>query len=68
MTPHYSSLVAGRYFEKVEEARAELGGDFQIVNNIRSWHRHPLLVHAIADNIVADGDHRISAVSITEIP
>jgi ferrochelatase len=52
MTPHYSSVVAGQYFEKVEEARTELGGDFH-VTYIRSWHRHPLLLEAIADNIVA---------------
>lgn len=51
MAPQYSSLSIGAYIRKVEEARAALGGDFP-VSYVRSWHRHPLLVQAIADNVL----------------
>lgn len=50
MAPQYSSMSIGAYIKKLEEARAELGGDFP-VSYVQSWHRHPLLVDAIAENI-----------------
>lgn len=52
MAPQYSSMSIGAYIKKVEEARAELGGDFP-VSFVQSWHRHPKLVSAIAGNITA---------------
>ncbi len=51
MAPQYSSLSIGAYVKKVEEARAELGGDFP-VSYVQSWHRHPHLVQAIAENVL----------------
>ena len=50
MAPQYSSLSVGAYVKKVEEARASLGGDCPI-SFVKSWHRHPRLVHAFADAI-----------------
>lgn len=52
MAPQYSSLSIGAYAKKLEEARAEFGGHFP-VTLVRSWHRHPRLIQAIADNIHA---------------
>ena len=52
MAPQYSSLSIGAYAKKLEEARTSLGGEFPI-SLVRSWHRHPLLIQAIADNIQA---------------
>jgi ferrochelatase len=50
MAPQYSSMSIGAYIKKLEEARAALGGDFP-VSYVQSWHRHPLLVNAIVENI-----------------
>ena len=50
MAPQYSSLSIGAYVKKVEEARAELANDTPI-SFVTSWHRHPLLVAAITENI-----------------
>ncbi|MDE3118261.1 MAG: ferrochelatase [Nitrospirota bacterium] len=49
MAPQYSSLSVGAYVKKVEEAKAELGGDFPITY-VQSWHRHPGLIAALAAN------------------
>ncbi len=50
MAPQYSALSIGAYVKKVEEARASLGGDFPL-SYVTSWHVHPLLIKAIAENI-----------------
>src|SRR3982751_6041473 len=50
MAPQYSALSIGAYVKKVEEARSALGGEFP-VSYVQSWHRHPALIQAIADNI-----------------
>lgn len=50
MAPQYSSLSIGAYMKKVEEARAELASETPI-SFVGSWHRHPLLISGIADNI-----------------
>ena len=50
MAPQYSAMSIGAYMKKVEEARAQLGGDFP-VSYVKSWHAHPLLVKAVADSI-----------------
>lgn len=50
MAPQQSSLSTGAYRKKVEEARAEVG-DRTGVTYVGSWHRHPRLIAAIAENI-----------------
>ncbi len=50
MAPQYSSLSIGAYMKKVEEARAELASETPI-SFVTSWHRHPLLISSITDNI-----------------
>ncbi len=50
MAPQYSSLSIGAYMKKVEEARTELASETPI-SFVTSWHRHPLLVAAITDNL-----------------
>ena len=50
MAPQYSSLSIGAYMKKVEEARAELASETPI-SFVTSWHRHPLLIAAIVENI-----------------
>lgn len=52
MAPQYSAMSVGAYIKKVEEARAALGGEFPI-SYVRSWHDHPRLIAAIAENIRA---------------
>lgn len=50
MAPQYSSLSIGAYVKKVEDARAALADETPI-SFVTSWHRHPLLIAAIVDNI-----------------
>ena len=50
MAPQYSSLSIGAYVKKVEEARSELASEAPI-SFVTSWHRHPLLIASIADNV-----------------
>ncbi len=50
LAPQYSSLSIGAYVKKVEEARAELADETPITF-VTSWHRHPLLIAAIVENI-----------------
>lgn len=50
MAPQYSSLSIGAYVKKVEDARAALADETPI-SFVTSWHRHPLLITAIVDNI-----------------
>jgi ferrochelatase len=50
MAPQYSAMSIGAYMKKVEEARAQLGGAFP-VSYVKSWHNHPLLIRAIADQV-----------------
>lgn len=50
MAPQYSAMSTGAYIKKVEEARAEFGGDCPITY-VKSWHRHPTLIAAIAQNV-----------------
>jgi ferrochelatase len=52
MAPQYSSLSIGAYIQKVEEARSSLDADCP-VSYVKSWHRHPRLIAAIAENVVA---------------
>lgn len=66
MAPQYSSMSIGAYIKKVEEARAELGGDFP-VTYVQSWHRHPRLVKALAENI-GIGLQKFSAEARAKVP
>ncbi|MGZ9190392.1 MAG: ferrochelatase [Nitrospira sp.] len=50
MAPQYSSLSIGAYMKKVEEARTDLSSETPI-SFVTSWHRHPLLIASIADNV-----------------
>jgi protoporphyrin/coproporphyrin ferrochelatase len=50
MAPQYSGMTVAKYVEKLEEARAEVGGDVP-VSWVRSWNRHPRLVAALAGAI-----------------
>ncbi len=50
MAPQYSSLSIGAYVKKVEAARAELS-DGTPISFVGSWHRHPLLIAAIVEQI-----------------
>jgi protoporphyrin/coproporphyrin ferrochelatase len=50
MAPQYSAMTVGKYVGKLEEARAEVGGNVA-VTWVRSWNRHPKLVDALAGAI-----------------
>jgi protoporphyrin/coproporphyrin ferrochelatase len=50
MAPQYSDMSIGAYIKKVEEAKAVHGGDFPM-SYVQSWHRHPLLVKALVENV-----------------
>lgn len=50
LTPYYSKMSVGAYYQKLEEAVAASGMAFEIVR-VESWNDHPLLVEAIAQKI-----------------
>ncbi len=50
MAPQYSSMSIGAYIQKVEEAKASVP-DSAPVSYVKSWHRHPKLIAAIAENV-----------------
>ncbi len=50
MAPQYSSMSIGAYMKKVEEARTALR-DETPVSYVQSWHRHPMLIAAIVENV-----------------
>lgn len=50
MAPQYSTMSIGAYIQKVEEARAAVR-DSAPVSYVKSWHRHPKLIAAIAANV-----------------
>ncbi len=52
MAPHYSAMTVGKYLEKLEEARREVGGDIPLIT-VGSWSRHPRLVDALAGAVTA---------------
>lgn len=52
MAPQYSNLSVGAYVQKVQDAHATMGGSFPI-SYVKSWHRHPKLIEAIAARIQA---------------
>ena len=56
MTPHYSQMSVGAYFQKLWEAHEALSADLD-VTCVESWHDHPLLIQAIADKVRASLEH-----------
>lgn len=50
LTPYYSKMSVGAYYQKLEEAVAASGVAFEIVR-VESWNDHPLLIEAIAQKI-----------------
>jgi ferrochelatase len=54
LTPYYSKMSVGAYYQKLDEAVSALGGtagaSFKI-RRIESWNDHPKLIEAIADKV-----------------
>jgi len=50
--PQYSAMTVGEYLEKLDEARASVGGADLPVTAVRSWATHPGLVAGLADRVV----------------
>jgi ferrochelatase len=50
MAPQFSAMSVGKYVEKLEMARAEVGSEVPY-SWVRSWNRHPKLVEALAGAI-----------------
>jgi protoporphyrin/coproporphyrin ferrochelatase len=50
MAPHYSAMTVGKYLEKLDEARLEVGTHIPLTT-VGSWSRHPRLVDALADAV-----------------
>ncbi|HVW33770.1 MAG TPA: ferrochelatase [Acidimicrobiia bacterium] len=53
MAPQYSSMTVGKYLEKLDEARASVGGADLPLATVRSWATHPGLVAGLAARISA---------------
>jgi ferrochelatase len=52
MAPQYSAMTVGKYWEKLDEAIASVGGSEIPVHRVRSWATHPGLVDAFAWAVV----------------
>jgi ferrochelatase len=50
LTPYYSKLSVGAYFQKLDDAVTAAGAPFKI-RRIDSWNDHPRLIEAIAEKI-----------------
>jgi len=50
LTPYFSKLSVGAYYQKLEEAVAAVGTPFKI-RRIESWNDHPKLIEAIAEKV-----------------
>jgi protoporphyrin/coproporphyrin ferrochelatase len=50
LAPHFSSMSIAKYIEKVEEAKKELGYDFEM-HYVESWHDEPLYIDALAEKV-----------------
>lgn len=48
MAPQYSVMTVGKYWEKLDEAIATVGGADLPVHRVRSWATHPKLIEAFA--------------------
>lgn len=52
MTPIYSAMTVGAYFEQLREAREQVGTDLP-TTSIDHWHTHPLYIEAVAEKVSA---------------
>jgi len=50
LTPYYSKMSVGAYYQKLDDAAAAAGASFKI-RRIESWNDHPKLIEAIAEKI-----------------
>ena len=50
LTPYYSKMSVGAYYQKLDEAVASAGQAFQI-RRVDSWNDHPKLIEAIAAKV-----------------
>ena len=50
LTPYYSKMSVGAYYQKLDEAVAASGVSFEI-KRVESWNDHPLLIEAIAQKV-----------------
>ena len=51
LAPQYSAMTVGKYLEKLDEARATVGGAALAVTSVRSWATHPGLVAGLTDRV-----------------
>jgi ferrochelatase len=56
MTPYYSQMSVGAYFQKLQEAQEALdvGAHSRAplhVTSVESWHDHPLFIRAVTDKV-----------------
>ena len=51
LAPQYSAMTVGKYFEKLDEARAAVGGAGLPLAVVRSWATHPGLVAELAGRL-----------------
>jgi len=50
LTPYYSKMSVGAYYQKLDDAVAAAGAPFKI-RRIESWNDHPKLIEAIAEKV-----------------
>ncbi len=53
MAPQYSAMTVGKYLEKLEDARRDIGGGDIPLSTLQSWATHPSLVAGLAERVVA---------------
>jgi protoporphyrin/coproporphyrin ferrochelatase len=51
MAPQYSAMTVGKYWEKLDEAIATVGGADLALSRVRSWATHPGLIDAFAEAV-----------------
>jgi protoporphyrin/coproporphyrin ferrochelatase len=51
MAPQYSAMTVGKYWEKLDEAIATVGGADLALSRVRSWATHPGLIDALAEAV-----------------
>ena len=51
LTPYYSKMSVGAYFQKLDDAVSSVGASFEI-RRVESWNDHPILIDAIAEKVM----------------
>ena len=51
MAPQYSAMTVGKYLEKLDDARRDVGGSDIPLSTVRSWATHPGLVAGLAERV-----------------